>query len=178
MYWPGCSNQPRVDFSYHKNVPSPICLLICAPTHPPTLSYPRSYWTIPYHRDLRGKALIRNLFFFSEMDFHLRRKIRQVSIIRPNSLCFLLPLALSKKTMAAPQHTMLVFKFSFQFASQMINTTLDSVWKFLKVQLNENETDRYFFQDFLCITLLIHMFCKICEHDIFLQEGKSKQKQF
>ena len=56
------------------------------------------------------KALIRNLFFFSEMDFHLRRKIRQVSIIRPNSLCFLLPPALSKKTMAAPQLTMLVLQ--------------------------------------------------------------------
>ena len=28
-YWPGCPNQPRIDFSYHKYVPRPICLLIC-----------------------------------------------------------------------------------------------------------------------------------------------------
>ena len=102
------------------------------PTHPPTSSFPRSYWTIPYHRYLRQGFDSKSVFLFSEMDFHLRRKIRQVSIIRPNSLCFLLPPALSKKTMAAPQLTMLVFKFSFQFISQMINTTLDSVWKFLK----------------------------------------------
>ena len=26
--------------------------------------------------------------------------------------------------------------------------------------------------------MLIHAFCKICEHEIVLQEGKSKQKQF
>ena len=46
------------------------------------------------------------------------------------------------------------------------------------VQLNEYETDRYFLQNFQCMTLLIHAFCKICEHEIVLQEGKSKQKQF
>ena len=48
----------------------------------------------------------------------------------------------------------------------------------LKVQLNEYETDQYFLQTFQCTTLLIHAFCKICEHEIVLQEGKSKQKQF
>ena len=28
-YWPGCQNQPRIDFSCYKYVPRPICLLIC-----------------------------------------------------------------------------------------------------------------------------------------------------
>ena len=27
--WPGCPNQPRIDFSYYKYVPRLICLLIC-----------------------------------------------------------------------------------------------------------------------------------------------------
>ena len=45
-------------------------------------------------------------------------------------------------------------------------------------QLNEYETDQYFLQNFHCTTSLIHAFCKICEHEIVLQEGKSKQKQF
>ena len=26
---PGCPNQPRIDFSYYKNVPRLVCLLIC-----------------------------------------------------------------------------------------------------------------------------------------------------
>ena len=30
QYWPGCPNQPRIEFSYHKCVPRLICLLICA----------------------------------------------------------------------------------------------------------------------------------------------------
>ena len=30
QYWPGCPNQPRIDFSYYKYVPRLICLLICA----------------------------------------------------------------------------------------------------------------------------------------------------
>ena len=60
----------------------------------------------------------------------------------------------------------------------MVKKCQKHVYIICEGSLNENETDRYFFQDFLCITLLIHMFCKICEHDIFLQEGKSKQKQF
>ena len=29
MYWPGCPNQPRIDFSCHKYVPRRICSLIC-----------------------------------------------------------------------------------------------------------------------------------------------------
>ena len=29
QYWPGCPNQPRIDFSYYKYVPRLICLLIC-----------------------------------------------------------------------------------------------------------------------------------------------------
>ena len=45
------------------------------------------------------------------------------------------------------------------------------------IQLNEYETDQYFLQNFQCTTMLIHMFCKICEHEIVLQECKSKQKQ-
>ena len=47
-----------------------------------------------------------------------------------------------------------------------------------KLQLYEYETDRYILQNFQCTTLLIHEFCKICEHEIVLQESKSKQKQF
>ena len=46
------------------------------------------------------------------------------------------------------------------------------------VQLNEYEADWYFLQNFQCMKLLIHRFCKICEHEIVLQGGKSKQKQF
>ena len=34
------------------------------------------------------------------------------------------------------------------------------------VQLNEYETDLYFLQNFQCTTILIHTFCKICEHEI------------
>ena len=45
------------------------------------------------------------------------------------------------------------------------------------VQLNKYETDRYFLQNFQCTTMLIHEFCKICDHEIVLQECKSKQKQ-
>ena len=48
----------------------------------------------------------------------------------------------------------------------------------LKTQLNEHETDRYFLQNFQCMTLLIDAFCKIFEHEIVLQECKSKRKQF
>ena len=48
----------------------------------------------------------------------------------------------------------------------------------LEVQLNKYETDRYFLQNFQCTTMLIHEFCKICDHEIVLQECKSKQKQF
>ena len=29
LYWPGCPNQPRIDFSCYKYVPRIICLLIC-----------------------------------------------------------------------------------------------------------------------------------------------------
>ena len=29
QYWPGCPNQPRIDFSYYKYVPRLICLIIC-----------------------------------------------------------------------------------------------------------------------------------------------------
>ena len=29
QYWPGCPNQPRIDFSYYKYDPRLICLLIC-----------------------------------------------------------------------------------------------------------------------------------------------------
>ena len=32
QYWPGCSNQSRIDFSYYKYDPRLICLLICAHT--------------------------------------------------------------------------------------------------------------------------------------------------
>ena len=46
------------------------------------------------------------------------------------------------------------------------------------IQLNENEIGRYVLQSFQGLTLLFHAFCKICEHEIVLQEGKSKQKQF
>ena len=28
-YWPGCPNQPRINFSCYKYVPRLICLLIC-----------------------------------------------------------------------------------------------------------------------------------------------------
>ena len=49
-------------------------------------------------------------------------------------------------------------------------------WFFL--QLNENKTDQYFHQNFQCMTFLIQVLCKICDHKIVLQEGKSKQKQF
>ena len=44
------------------------------------------------------------------------------------------------------------------------------------VQKNEYETDQYFLQNVQCMILLILEFCKICEHEIVLQEGKSKQK--
>ena len=47
-----------------------------------------------------------------------------------------------------------------------------------RVQLNEYETDRYFLQNFHCMTMVIHAFCKIYEHEIVLQDWKSKQKQF
>ena len=49
---------------------------------------------------------------------------------------------------------------------------------FWKIQLNEYETDQYFLQNFQFTTILIHSFCKICDHKIVLQECKSKQKQF
>ena len=42
------------------------------------------------------------------------------------------------------------------------------------LQLNKYETDRYFLQNFQCATMLIHEFCKICDHEIVLQECKSK----
>jgi hypothetical protein len=29
MYWPGCPNQPRIDFSNYKYVPRLICLPMC-----------------------------------------------------------------------------------------------------------------------------------------------------
>ena len=44
--------------------------------------------------------------------------------------------------------------------------------------LDETETDWYFLQNFQRIAMLIHAFCKICEYEIVLQEGKSKQKLF
>ena len=106
------SPQPKIDFSYYEYVPRPICLLICVyepPTRPPHLFHvviERSHISTGiWVQGFDSKSV-----FLSEMDFHLRRKIRQVSIIRPNSLCFLLPPALSKKTMAAPQLTMLVLQ--------------------------------------------------------------------
>ena len=46
------------------------------------------------------------------------------------------------------------------------------------IQLNKYETGLYFLQNFQCTTMLIPAFCKICEHEIVLQECKSKQKQF
>ena len=33
MYWPGCPNRPRIDFSCHKYVPRRICSLICDSQH-------------------------------------------------------------------------------------------------------------------------------------------------
>ena len=30
VYWPGCPNQPRIDFSYYEYIIRLICLLICA----------------------------------------------------------------------------------------------------------------------------------------------------
>ena len=45
----------------------------------------------------------------------------------------------------------------------------------LCLQLNKYETGQYFLQKFL--TMSIHVFCKICEYEIVLQEWKSKQKQ-
>ena len=44
------------------------------------------------------------------------------------------------------------------------------------LQLDEYET--YFLQNFQFTTILIPVFCKICNHEIVLQECKSKQKQF
>ena len=46
------------------------------------------------------------------------------------------------------------------------------------LQLNKYEISRYFLQNFQYTTLLIQMFSKISEHEIVLQECKSKQKQF
>ena len=48
--------------------------------------------------------------------------------------------------------------------------------KAVSLQLNEYETDRYFLQNFQCTTLLIHEFRKVCNHEIVLQECKSKTK--
>ena len=38
------------------------------------------------------------------------------------------------------------------------------------------QIDTYFLKKFQCATILIHVFCKNCEHEIVLQECKSKPK--
>ena len=38
------------------------------------------------------------------------------------------------------------------------------------------QIDTYFLKNFLCATILIHVFCKNCEPEIVLQDCKSKPK--
>jgi hypothetical protein len=81
-----------------------------------------------------------------------------------------------------------LYKVTLMFSSRNITFKSNHQWKLLDgipkiivgetVQLNKYETDRYFLQNFQCKTMLIPRLCKICEHEIVLQECKSKQKQF
>ena len=46
--------------------------------------------------------------------------------------------------------------------------------KVCNLELNENETDGYFLQNFQCTTMLIQVFCMICDHEIVLTRVQIK----
>ena len=46
------------------------------------------------------------------------------------------------------------------------------------VQLNNCETGPYFLQNFQCVTMLIHPFCKIWGHEIFRKSANQNKNNF
>ena len=74
------------------------------------------------------------------------------------------------------KHTHFIHKIKLIYNQQIYITPLTINYE--AVQQNEYKTIRYFSQNFQCKTMLIHTFCKIFEHQIVLQECKSKQTKF